>query len=107
MAISVAKQYYSELNSIADPLRILQSIEYSNQDQMELGINTIDEVIIFMHTDISHFSFILVNVPVFVPVMKYYIRLEAILLKNNNTKNDVLRNSFLCSSVYIVHNILF
>lgn len=48
MAISVAKQYYSELNSIADPLRILQSIEYSNQDQMELGINTIDEVTVLL-----------------------------------------------------------
>lgn len=47
MAISVAKQYCPDFNSLIDPLRTLQSFDYfgSNTDQMEFTISTVsDEV---------------------------------------------------------------
>lgn len=42
MAISVAKQYCPDLNSLIDPLRTLQSFDYfgAHMNQMEFGIST-------------------------------------------------------------------
>lgn len=42
MAISVAKQYCPDLNSLTDPLRTLQGFDYfgAHMNQMEFGIST-------------------------------------------------------------------
>lgn len=42
MAISVAKQYCPDLNSLTDPLRIIQGFDYfgANMNQMEFGVST-------------------------------------------------------------------
>lgn len=46
MAISIAQQYYSDLTTLADPLRMLQGFDYfGHSDQMEFSISTgLDEV---------------------------------------------------------------